>query len=185
MEISRAFAATGMSRICIVSRSPGPQAEAKKTLENGFPNVKIDCFLASAADHVAMTEVVEKIGKIDVLALSAAYAAPQRPMVHVNLSDMETSYDTNVIGNWNLVKSVLTKRPNKRCVVLNVSSMASPSLGKAHMDQAKQPSPRLCPSSQMSTRKPKYASFRTTLELSTLPWPVNISRKTCSKAGRT
>ena len=70
---------------------------------------------------------MKQVGQIDVLALSAAAAATEHPLAKTPLSEMETTYNTNILGNWNLVKAVLNARADKypQTTILNVSSWAA------------------------------------------------------------
>lgn len=126
-EISKAFATAGVSRICIMSRRPEPLAKAKRELESEFPGLNVDTYPVSVSDYAAVSEVVSKIGQVDVLALAAAYAQEAGPLSQAPLDGMENSFNINVIGNWNLVKSVVNARTDKtkQCIVINVSSMAA------------------------------------------------------------
>ena len=72
-----------------------------------------------------MDEAVIQIGKIDILVLCAAYNPVSLALDQEPLEEMQRAYDTNVIGNWSLVKSVLAGRSGSRCIVVNVSSAAA------------------------------------------------------------
>jgi NAD(P)-dependent dehydrogenase (short-subunit alcohol dehydrogenase family) len=70
---------------------------------------------------------VKQVGHTDVLALSAAAAPSEHPLAQMPLSEMEISYNTNVLGNWNLVKAVLNARTSRerQTTIINVSSWAA------------------------------------------------------------
>lgn len=127
LEISRAFASTGVSRICLIGRRPEPLAEGKKVLEKEFPGLRIDTYPASVSDTSSTRKIVEEIGQVDILVLSATAFAPQVPLAQVPLSEVEDSFATNVVGNWSLVNSVLKARKDKgrQTTILNVSSWAA------------------------------------------------------------
>ncbi len=116
-----------MARICIVSRRPEPLAKAKQALENEFQGIAVDTFPVSVSDCSAIDDVVKHIGQIDVLAMSAAASPPQVPLDQVGLDSVESAYNINVVGNWNLVKSVLNARidKSKQTIIINVSSFAA------------------------------------------------------------
>ena len=116
-----------MSRICILSRRPEPQAKAKQALENEFHGVRVDTFPVSVSDCAATDSVVKQIGQIDVVAMSAAAAPPQIPLDQVELDNVESAYSINVVGNWNLVKSVLNARTDKskQTIVISLSTLAA------------------------------------------------------------
>jgi len=126
-EISRAFAAAGVSRICIMSRRPEPLAKSKQELEKEFKGLRVDTYAVSVSDYAVVSEAVKQIGQVDVIALSAAYVQGPDPLDQALLDGMESSYNVNVVGNWNLVKSALNVRTDKtkQCIVLNVSTLAA------------------------------------------------------------
>jgi NAD(P)-dependent dehydrogenase (short-subunit alcohol dehydrogenase family) len=59
--------------------------------------------------------------------MSAAAAPPQDPLDQLSLDSVESSYNINVVGNWNLVKSVLNARTDKskQTIIINVSTLAA------------------------------------------------------------
>lgn len=109
----------------MISRRQDVLDEAKKALQTEYPKVNIEPHSASVGDYSAISDVVKKIGQIDVVVLSAAYGHEHQPVQEISLKGMETSYQTNVLGNWNLIKSVLAERNDRRCIILNVSSWAT------------------------------------------------------------
>lgn len=62
-----------------------------------------------------------------MVVLAAAYAHAHDAVQDIPLKGMQDSYDTNVIGNWNLVKAVLKNRTasSGQAIILNVSSFAA------------------------------------------------------------
>lgn len=66
-----------------------------------------------------------EVGQVDVLVLAATYAHAHDAVDQIPLKGMEESYNTNVLGNWNIVKSVLAGRGENRCIVVNVSTFAA------------------------------------------------------------
>lgn len=63
-SIAQSFAEAGVAKIVIVSRSPVPQAEAKKQLEADFPNVEVVLFQASMTDYARMDEIMDSVGTV-------------------------------------------------------------------------------------------------------------------------
>lgn len=70
---------------------------------------------------------MNQIGQVHVLAMSAAAAAPHAPLDQSTLDDMQSNYNVNVVGNWNLVKAVLHARmdKSKQTVIINLSTSAA------------------------------------------------------------
>lgn len=81
----------------------------------------------SVSDCTAIDDIVQQIGQIDVVAMSAASAAPHDPLDQTSLDVVESSYNINVVGNWNLVKAVLNARTDKskQTIVINVSTLSA------------------------------------------------------------
>lgn len=117
----------GVSRVCLLARRPGPLAKAKEALEEEFSGVEVYTHSVSLTDYVAVQETVKQLGQVDVLALSAVSAAPQAPLDQVPVDAMKEGYDTNVIGNWNLVNAVISARSDKskQTIIVNVSSASA------------------------------------------------------------
>lgn len=126
-EISKAFAEAGIARLIILSRSSGPQIEARKKLHANFPKLEIELVQAAITDNARMKEVLTSVGPIDVLVLNAAATHPS-DVATIDLKDgvMEDVFNTNVLGPWNIVKTYLSlPAPSSGTrTVLNVSSGA-------------------------------------------------------------
>lgn len=105
--ISKAFAEAGVDRVVIVSRSPGPLAKAKAELETTFKDTKIETFSASLTDTARIEEILKGVGSIDILVLSAALVHDAAAAKLLSTEDMRSSYETNVIAPFNLVKAYL------------------------------------------------------------------------------
>ena len=113
-----------MARVVIISRRPEPQAEAKKAIESAYPSTKVITYSASVMDYARMAEIVKEVGPIDVLVLNAMGAHPPTPANDIPLSDMELSFDMNVLAPLQLIK-LFVAAPNPVSgtkTVLNVSS---------------------------------------------------------------
>ncbi|KAE8384089.1 hypothetical protein BDV23DRAFT_189553 [Aspergillus alliaceus] len=70
-SICKAFA-QAVARIAIISRSRGPQAQAKAELEAAYPSTQILTYQASIIDSTRMTDILQELAMIDVLVLCAA-----------------------------------------------------------------------------------------------------------------
>ncbi|KAJ5512121.1 hypothetical protein N7463_001673 [Penicillium fimorum] len=71
-SICKAFAQANVARIAIISRSLGPQAQAKSELEAAYPSTEILIYQASITDSIRMTNILQELGTVDVLVLCAA-----------------------------------------------------------------------------------------------------------------
>lgn len=126
-SLSKAFAAAGVARIAIVSRSPGPQEKAKAELEAAYPSTQILPYQASVTDTGRMTEILQELGTVDVLVLGAAMLHRQAKATEISVQEMQDVFDTNVIAAFNLTKAYLaTPLPAAgRKTIINISSAAA------------------------------------------------------------
>lgn len=126
-SICESFAEAGVARIIIVSRSPGPQAEAKKALAAKFPKTEIQTVQASVADPDRMEEVLENAGDIDVLVLCAATSHPMVRSMDISKQDFEDCFTMNVFAQFNTLRRYL-KLPTPKSgskTIINISTAAA------------------------------------------------------------
>jgi NAD(P)-dependent dehydrogenase (short-subunit alcohol dehydrogenase family) len=111
-SICRAFAAAGVAKIVIVSRSPGPLTKTKEALNNSFPDVQVDTVAASITDFDAMTAALKAAGPIDVMVLNAYYShALNVPSSTVPASEIEKTFQATVVANWHLIQTYINSTP--------------------------------------------------------------------------
>lgn len=117
--IAKAFAVAG-ARVVIISRSPGALEEARRDLEA----FKVLAYTASISDENRMKQVFDEVGRIDILALHAAYIHDFEPTVVLPEDQMQASFDTNVIAQWKLVKTFidLPMPSSSTKTVINIST---------------------------------------------------------------
>ncbi|CAK4033397.1 Hypothetical predicted protein [Lecanosticta acicola] len=126
-SIAQSFAEAGVFKIIIVSRSPGPQAEAKEELGAKFPNVEVVLCQASMTDYGRMVEIQDEFGPVDVLVLSAAASHPFLPALDLPSSEVLDTVLTNVNANYHILRHYLGQ-PSPAAgskTVINVSSCSS------------------------------------------------------------
>lgn len=125
-SFSKAFTEAGVARTAIVSRSPGSQEKAKTDLEAAFPSIQILPFQASVTDNNRITEVLQKLGTIDVLVLNAAVAHRCAQATEISTEEMQDAFDTNVIATFNIAKAYLAMPlpAAGRNTILNASAAA-------------------------------------------------------------
>ncbi|KAI6838095.1 hypothetical protein KC340_g4394 [Hortaea werneckii] len=100
--IAKTFAVAG-ARVVIISRSPGPLEEARRDLQA----FNVLAYPASISDETRMKQIFDEAGQIDILVLNAAYIHDFDPTVQVQEDQMQESFDTNVIAQWELVKAFI------------------------------------------------------------------------------
>jgi NAD(P)-dependent dehydrogenase (short-subunit alcohol dehydrogenase family) len=125
LSIVKSFAAAGVARIIIVSRSPGPQAEAKKAVEAAYPNTEVQTISASITDFPRISEIIHDAGNIDVLVLNAVGTHQMVASVEVPVADYEFTYHSNVMAPLHMLKEYL-KQPNPGSkTVINISTAST------------------------------------------------------------
>ena len=107
LSIAQAFAAAGVARIAIISRSPEPQAKAKAELKAAYPSVQVLTYSTSVTDGTRLSEILLELGTIDVLVLSAAVAHRMAPAVEIAEDEIREAFDVNVVATFRLVKAFL------------------------------------------------------------------------------
>lgn len=107
LSIAHAFAEAGTARVAIVSRSPGPQAEAKAALEAAHPRVTILAYQACVKDATRMAEVLGDLGKVDVLVLGAATVHRRAPASEITSDEVRDAFATNTVALFELTKAFL------------------------------------------------------------------------------
>ncbi|PYH86355.1 putative NADP(+)-dependent dehydrogenase [Aspergillus uvarum CBS 121591] len=107
-SICQAFAEADVARIAIISRSPGPQATARAALEAAHPTVQIVTYAASITDHARMAAILDELGPVDVLVLSAAVVHRLGPATAVTAAEMQAAFDVNVLAPFHLVQAYLS-----------------------------------------------------------------------------
>lgn len=135
LSIVHAFAAAGVARIAIVSRSAESQTSAKEELSATYPTVEFCFFQASITDHGRMRSILRELSAIDVLVLCPSYVHPRMPACNLDTSDVQESFDTNVVATFDLVSAYCAlpdppaegNRGTK--TVLNISSAAAQAQG--------------------------------------------------------
>ena len=126
-SFSKAFAAAGVARIAIVSRSSGPQEKAKKDLEAAYPSTQILPYQASVTDDICMTEILQELGLVDVLILNAAVAHRRAQATEISTKEMQDAFDINVIAVFYLAKAYLAMPlpAAGRKTIINISAGAA------------------------------------------------------------
>ncbi|KAH7008824.1 hypothetical protein EDB80DRAFT_751391 [Ilyonectria destructans] len=124
--ITRQIAAAGAQRIAILDRDKARIEDSKKRFSEEFPNTAFVAFAADITDEKATEAVFLSFGAPDVLVNNAGYFPDDGPFVEQNLKAWFSGFEINVFGTAVVTqKFLLAKTPEKRAVVLNVSSAAA------------------------------------------------------------
>ncbi|KAJ5274866.1 hypothetical protein N7497_005474 [Penicillium chrysogenum] len=126
-SICKAFAQANVARIAIISRSQGPQAQAKSELEAAYPPTEILIYQASITDSIRMTNILQDLGTVDVLVLCAAVVHRQVKATEVSAKEIQDAFDVNVIAPFNITKAYLeTPLPaGGTKTIINITSAAA------------------------------------------------------------
>lgn len=125
-HIARAFAAAGVARLAILSRSRDSQDQAKARLELEFPSTEVMLFQASVTDSRRVQAVFAELGTVDVLVSSAAAIHRRARATDLTADEIQDSFDTNVIATFNITRAYMDLPAPASGVktVINVSSAA-------------------------------------------------------------
>lgn len=124
LNICKAFANAGVARIAIVSRSAGPQQDAKAGLEASYPTTQILTYQASITDHARMAAILHELVTVDVLVLNAASIHRRAKATELRTQEIRDAFDTNVIAAFALTTAYLaTPLPAAgHKTIINISS---------------------------------------------------------------
>ncbi|KAF2110012.1 hypothetical protein BDV96DRAFT_218777 [Lophiotrema nucula] len=129
-ETARSFALAGAATVIIAARRAAVLEEAAASLSKEFPRTH---FLQHTAD-IAKPESVKQLfgyavkeaknGGIDVLVTSAVYAQLPMSVLDVSVEEVRESFETNVIGNLDVVKNFLAAPSSGQKIVIDVATNA-------------------------------------------------------------
>lgn len=134
--IAQNFAVAGATDIILLARRRGLLQQAADSLSRAYPSTKFHQFAASIDDlagvRQAFLDIKAIVPYIDILATSAAYLARMSNVLEVPAEELRQSFETNVLGNINLIKEFLADMSKnglgKEKIILDISSQA------AHLD---------------------------------------------------
>lgn len=129
-SIARNFAAAGASTIILLARRADTLTSASKELSSTYPKTQVLTYAASITDSNGINEVFKKAREaatsrsIDILVTSAAAAHTLGPTFSIPDSQIRDSFETNVMGNLNLVRAFLdaSSSDSKPKILLDVST---------------------------------------------------------------
>ncbi|RFU36217.1 hypothetical protein B7463_g149, partial [Scytalidium lignicola] len=132
-SISQNFAIAGAAHVIIIARRAEVLENSVKNLSTAHPKTKFHYFVASIDDSSKIKEIFSTIrstiANIDILVTSAAYVASASDTLNLPIEQLRRTFETNVLGNINLVKEFLVDIPElgsgKEKIVLDISSFAA------------------------------------------------------------
>lgn len=111
LAIVRAFAAAGASSIIYLGRRVAILDETSRQLREDFPRTKFKTYAADVMNREAIENMFAELRSgdedVDILVLNAAYTEQGLAACAYSPEEMRQSFDTNVLGNMNLVRGFL------------------------------------------------------------------------------
>jgi NAD(P)-dependent dehydrogenase (short-subunit alcohol dehydrogenase family) len=129
--IAQNFATASAANIIILARRLEVLEKAANDLSAAHPTTKVHIFAASITDHNAIKrifhEIRDTIAEPDILVTSAAYVASSFPILELPSEQLTASFETNVLGNSNLVREFLDriKDITREKTIIDISSLAA------------------------------------------------------------
>ncbi|KAF2738471.1 NAD(P)-binding protein [Polyplosphaeria fusca] len=112
-EMARNFAAAGASTLVLVARRATTLEEASAAISQAYPSTQVLTFVADIADPKAVSDLFKYVTEaarnhsVNVLVTSAAHITLSDVILKLDLSALQDSFATNVLGNLNLVRGFL------------------------------------------------------------------------------
>ncbi|KAH8588874.1 hypothetical protein B0O99DRAFT_638177 [Bisporella sp. PMI_857] len=128
---ARNFAIAGASTIVLLARREETLQRAASELATTFPNTQFLTYAVSITDEAEIQKVFSSVRQtarnkdVDVLVTSAAFIKTDKPLSRTPLSEVKTSFDTNVFGNLNVVNAFLDTPKEAGKVIVDITSYAS------------------------------------------------------------
>lgn len=125
-HITEQIAAAGASRIGILGRDKTRIEAAKEKFSAAYPQTAFESFAVDITDEPAVTSLFATFGVPDILINNAGHFPDEGPFVKQDLKAWFTGFEINILGTAIVTQQFLrAKGPQKKAVVLNVSSMAA------------------------------------------------------------
>lgn len=125
LAMLRSFAVAGAAHIGIIGRRLSVLESAASSISAGFPATKISVYAADIADEAAIDTAFaafEKVaGKIDIGVHNAGYCPPIGLLTTLDVADVKTSIDTNILGSLYFIRAFL-RAAAPEAVLVYVSS---------------------------------------------------------------
>jgi NAD(P)-dependent dehydrogenase (short-subunit alcohol dehydrogenase family) len=126
--IAQNFAVAGATNIIILARRQDVLEIAAKKLSADYPQTRIHFFAGSIDDHEAIKRIFQKIrssiAEPTILITSAAYVAASSTVLELPAEQLRASFETNVVGNANLVQEFLNAEGKGEKIIVDISSAA-------------------------------------------------------------
>jgi NADP-dependent 3-hydroxy acid dehydrogenase YdfG len=125
LDIARAFAKSGASRIILLGRTLKTLSGAKSKLEAQFPETTVSTFTADLVDRKSLEHALStahaESGAIDILIANAGYLPDLKPLADSDLDEWYRGFEINVKGNYQLVKAFLPYA-TEDAAIINIST---------------------------------------------------------------
>jgi short-subunit dehydrogenase len=128
--IAQNFAIAGATNIILLARRLEVLENATKALSSSHPETKFFSHAASITDFASIKRIFHQIrtniANPNILVTSAAYVAKPFAALALPLAELSNSFETNVLGNINLVKVFLAEsETGVEKIILDISSFAA------------------------------------------------------------
>ncbi|RKK64641.1 hypothetical protein BFJ69_g16653 [Fusarium oxysporum] len=128
---ARNFAVAGASTIVLLARREETLQKAASELSAAFPSTQFLTYAASITDEAEIQKVFSSVRQtarnkdVDVLVTCAAFIKVGTPLTGTSLSEVKTTFETNVLGNLIVVKAFLDTPKDEGKVIVDITSYAS------------------------------------------------------------
>ncbi|KAF9882846.1 hypothetical protein FE257_004958 [Aspergillus nanangensis] len=128
---ARNFAIAGASTIVLLARRDETLQKASSELSAVFPDVQFLTYPVNITDEAEIRKVFSSVRQnarnkdIDILVTCAAFIKADKPLSSTPLSEVKTTFETNVFGNLNVVNAFLDTLKEEGKVIVDITSYAS------------------------------------------------------------
>ncbi|GFG26282.1 serine 3-dehydrogenase [Aspergillus udagawae] len=129
--VARNFALAGASTIVLLARREETLKNAASELSAAFPDTQFLTYAGSVTDDAEIQKVFSSVRRtalnkdVDVLVMCAAFIKASKPLSMTPLSEVKTTFETNVFGNLNVVNAFLDAPKKEGKVIVDFTSYAS------------------------------------------------------------
>lgn len=131
LATARNFALAGASTIVLLARREETLQKAASELSAAFPSTQFLTHAVSITDEAEIQKVFSSIRQtarnkdVDVVVTSAAFVKADKLLSGTSLSEVKTTFETNVLGNLIVINAFLETPKEEGKVIVDITSYAS------------------------------------------------------------